>query len=286
MIAILVVGFASVILLLLLNRAYLSTELSLQRLPILERRTTIHYAEPKFLERFNPLIRSLLPETLLQTLESEYLYLGRKLELLYELIVQIFLVFASLFFAYLLNHNSYFLILALLIPALLIIELKCSLASYHRELEADSAHLFACARVLLINTETPMILALRIIVSTWPNANSATVHELNKIINKIDKLGAKEALSNWQVKSEKFRDFLSFLVSVAEGSSKRALRAALDKLIESSRQEEKDRLQEQADNLQLYLMGPVVAMLLVVMYPMAAAINFMMQNSLLKGDGI
>ncbi len=286
MIIILVTGFSSLIFLLLLNHGYISNELSLQRLPILEYRTATHYAQPKFLERLGIFIRSLLPGALIQTLESEYLYLGRKLELLYELIAQIVLVFSSLFIAYLLNHNSYFLILALLIPVLLLVELKYSLASYHRELESDTAHLFACARVLLVNTETPMVSALRTIVTTWPSSNSATVCELNKIISKIDKLGAKEALSNWQVQSEKFRDFLSFLVSVAEGSSKRALKAALDKLIESSRQEEKDRLQERADNLQLYLMGPVVTMLLVVMYPMAAAINFMMQNSLLKGDGI
>ncbi len=286
MITILLLAIAALALVLLLNRDYLATEHSLSRLPLLENRACRTESAATIFLSFGLWLKRLLPQSIIEELELEYLYLGRKLDLLHELLAQSTAVFLALILAYLINHNNYFLLAAFLIPALLLLEIKFAVLHYQRQLERDAAHLFACAKVLLINTETPLVSALRIMLSTWPDKDSATAYELNKIINKIDKLGLKEALSNWQAESEKFRDFLSFLLSVSEGASKRALRLALDGLIEELRQEQRLKLDERAENLQLYLMGPVLAMLLVIMYPMAAAINYMMQNSLLGGKGL
>jgi len=255
-------------------------------MPMLEMRQLVSETRVSPCLQIGLWLKRILPESLIAKLELEYLYLGRKLEALYELLAQALFVFLALFLAYIVNHQLNFLLASLVLPVLLLLELQLAVIDYDRQLTEDTPHLFACAKVLLINTETPLVSALRIIATTWAVPDSATVLELNKIISKIDKHGVKDALSGWQVKSDKFRDFLSFLISVSEGSSKRALRLALDKLISEAREDEKDKLSERADNLQLYLMMPVVAMLLVIMYPMAAAINYMMQNSLLGGKGL
>ncbi len=287
MISLLLLGICSCLLVLMLNRSYIGNELSLRRFPLIEAKTTRGFnLSIGMFSHLGAFIKPLLPKNFYEELESEYLYLGRKSELLLELLGQVVSIALLLITVYWINHNLYFLILSLLLPILLLFEIKFATNSYYKQLEDDALHLYACAKILLINTETPLISALRIIIATYPTNDSATVYELNKIVSKIEKLGAREALSSWQVKSQGFRDFISFLLSVSEGANKRALKVAATKFINDAREQERDALVNQAENLQLYLVAPVILMLLVIMYPMASAINFMMQTSLLKGDGL
>ncbi len=266
-----------------LNSRYLLADFNVRRFSMLEQKNSIIAVKPSLFVALGSFVKKIMPQSCFAKLEFEYLYLGRESSNLVELLGQVVLLFLALIIAYLINGNEIFLLLAVLFPLILLLESKFAICSYHKQIEKDSPHLFACAKVLLINTETPLISALRIILQTWTDDKSATVNELKKIITSIEKLGAKEALGNWETSSQSFKDFLSFLIAVSEGSSKRALRVVLQKLIDRARAEEQSKIDEQAANLQLYLMGPVTLMLLIVMYPMSAAINFMMQNDLYKG---
>ncbi len=286
MIWILLAALVSFALLLLANRAYFASELALRDLPLRQRRAKSCASDSKdiFLRLGLGLRLFFANSRILQNIESEYLYLGYQQDSIYRSLGQVLMVFGALLLVYVMNHQIYFLLFAFLLPAFLLLELKRAASDYHRDLEANSLHLCLCVRALLINTETPLEQALQIIINTWPSKGSATVRELEKILSKIDKMGPREALSNWEAGSQRFRDFLSFLLSASEGASKRALSLSLAKLIKESEREDRSKLEDEAENLQLYLVGPVVLILLLSMYPMAAAINFMMQNSFLKGE--
>jgi len=87
----------------------------------------------------------------------------------------------------------------------------------------------------------------------------------------------RDALLDWKTDSARFKDFISLLVSINEGSSKSALKIAIENFITRAREDEEEAIKEKAENLQLYLMGPVVLILLVMLYPMMAAIQYMLQ---------
>jgi hypothetical protein len=137
-----------------------------------------------------------------------------------------------------------------------------------------------CLRILIIKSETPIINSLEIIIRDLPVDLVATRKELIRLLEKMKKSGVRTTLLEWKTDLPKFRDLLSLLISINDGASKNALQLSFDNFlrkIESSREQE---LKDKADNVQLYLMGPVLLMLLIISLPMMDAVRFLMTESM------
>jgi hypothetical protein len=146
-------------------------------------------------------------------------------------------------------------------------------------LHEDTLHLALCLKILLISSEMPVNTAFHLIIAKLPTSMKYLENQMMKILDKSDKAGMKETLIHWQSSSSRFKNLLSILVSSLEGASKQALLESFDSFISKINEENKDQLQNEADNLQLYIIIPVSVMLLVVIYPMYSAINFVMNTT-------
>ncbi|MDA0771628.1 MAG: hypothetical protein O3C63_01660 [Cyanobacteria bacterium] len=230
--------------------------------------------------KFGTLISQVLTRRVLEQLELDYFNLDRTLDEMLQMIGEAFLVFTVLLLVYLVNHNWIFLLLSFVLPALIALEINLALYQYKKELESSVEHLVRCLKVLVIKTETPIINALETIIKDLPIEFKATKRELSKLIAKSTKSGMRQTLIEWTTDLPKFRDFIGLLISVNDGASKHALKLSFDNFLDKMDVNKIDEINNQADNAQLYLMGPVVVMLIIISLPMVDAVRFLMMESL------
>ena len=125
----------------------------------------------------------------------------------------------------------------------------------------------------------PLISAIEITIKDFPEDLSSLKLELTRLINQSKKLGLVQTLTEWNTELIRFRDFISLLIAVNEGTSKKALLQSFDDFLNKIEEDNKERIRNSAENFQLYLMVPIILILLVAMFPMVDAISFFMQNS-------
>ena len=228
---------------------------------------------------FGDFMRKILPRNFCEKLEENYSFIERDLAELSYTLGQAFLSFTILFIAYAFTQNFLFLLLAFIASVLIAMDSSFLVHQANEEIEENIEHLVKCLKILIVKTETPVLSALEISLKDLPEDLLALRREVRKLINQAKKVGLMQTLHDWKTELPRFRDFVSLLISVNEGASKNALKHSFDDFLEKIEEDKDERQKAQAENLQLYLMGPVVLMLLVIMLPMMDAISYLMDNS-------
>lgn len=187
-----------------------------------------------------------------------------------------FLVFFILFGFYL--QNIIYLVFAFILAVYFLFEIEFLYQDHIKELEAGASHLLKCLRILLVKSNLPIALSIDTIADTLPPRYKAIKRELANLTKKIEQVGVNETLALWQVNGEKFKSLISVLESANHGAANKSLQDNLEALINDIDEEERFELEEQSNNLQLYLIVPVIISLMLTMVPMYMAINFSMQK--------
>jgi len=224
-------------------------------------------------------IYGVLPRDFCKKLEDNYNFIEKDLGELRYTLGQSFSVFLVLLTVYLLTQNFIFLVMAFIISVLIAMDSSFLVHKANQEIEDNIEHLVKCLRILVVKTETPILSALEISLKDLSEDLSALRRETRKLINQAKKLGLMQTLYDWKTDLPRFRDFVSLLISINEGASKSALKNSFDDFLKKVEEDKTEQHKAQAENLQLYLMGPVVLMLLVIMLPMVDAISYLMKNS-------
>ncbi len=166
-----------------------------------------------------------------------------------------------------------------MIPTLIVLEVNFALSKAKTELENNIEHIVRCLRILIIKSETPIINSLEIIVKDLPLDLVATRKELVRLLEKMKKSGVRTTLLEWKTDLTKFRDLISLLIAINDGASKNALRLSFDNFLKKIEETKEQELKDKTENVQLYLMGPVLVMLLIISLPMMDAVRFLMTES-------
>ena len=272
---------AALYLIFLLNSKHLWLQNIYQETSILklERRAAGTGSYQKFMAELGSLIARVLPQALLKKLEQQCFNLNRGREDLYRSIAEAALVAVIMLLAYLINHSWFFILLAFLVPALIMLEINIAQAQFNKELETSIEHLVRCLKVLVVKTETPLINALEIMLEDLPEGFKASRLELEKLVNKSLKSGLRETLQRWKTDLPQYRDFIALLISINDGASKQALQLSFNNFLQKVEEYKADQVKNEAENAQLYLMGPVVVMLIVSSMPMMDAVRFLMSQA-------
>ena len=159
------------------------------------------------------------------------------------------------------------------------LEINIAQAQFNKELETSIEHLVRCLKVLVVKTETPLINALEIMLEDLPEGFKASRLELEKLVNKSLKSGLRETLQRWKTDLPQYRDFIALLISINDGASKQALQLSFNNFLQKVEEYKADQVKNEAENAQLYLMGPVVVMLIVSSMPMMDAVRFLMSQA-------
>lgn len=224
-------------------------------------------------------IRTVLPRDFCKKLEENYNFIEKDFAELSYTLGQSFVVFIALVTVYFFTQNFILLLMAFIVSVLIAMDSSFLVHKANQEIEENIEHLVQCLRVLVIKTETPILSALEISLKDLPTDLVALRREIRKLINQAKKLGLIQTLYDWKTDLPRFRDFVSLLISINEGASKNALKNSFDDFLKKVEEDKIEQHKAQAENLQLYLMGPVVLMLLVIMLPMVDAISYLMKNS-------
>ncbi len=282
---ILIIAVSLVYLVLLFNSKYFWLNKVYENQSLLHSGTHIYQNTARscykeLLEKIGKFIAKLVPENALKQLEVSYFSLDRSEHELYVTLGEAVMSFVFCFSSYIFSHNVFLLLLSFLIPALIVLEVNFALTKAKTELENNIEHIMRCLRILIIKSETPIINSLEIIIKDLPVDLITTRKELTRLLEKMKKSGVKTTLLEWKTDIAKYRDLISLLISINDGASKNALRLSFDnflKKIEGNREQE---LKNKTENVQLYLMGPVLVMLLIISLPMMDAIRFLMTESM------
>jgi hypothetical protein len=216
----------------------------------------------------------------LKQLEIDYFSLDRSEIELHVTFGEAALSFILCFSSYIFSHNVVLLALSFLIPALIVLEINFALAKARTELENSIEHIMRCLKILIIKSETPIINSLEIIIRDLPVDLIATRKELIRLLEKMKKSGVRSTLLEWKTDLPKFRDLISLLTSINDGASKNALKLSFDNFLRKIESTKEQELKDKTDNVQLYLMGPVLLMLLIISLPMMDAVRFLMTESM------
>lgn len=232
-----------------------------------------------FLNILGSFVMIFMTAELKRKLQENYLYVGKNFSELNIALGRAFLVFSILFVAYLYIGNFLFLIMAFAFFVLISFESSFLVYKVNSEIENNIEHLVRCLRILVVNNEMPLISAIEITIIDFPEDLPSFKFELLRLINQSKKLGLVQTLTEWNTELMRFRDFISLLIAINDGTSKRALKQSFDDFLNKIEEENRERIKSSAENFQLYLMGPIILILLVIMFPMVDAISFLMQNS-------
>ncbi len=235
--------------------------------------------EQKFIKNLGYIVAGILPKSLIEASSRDLIFLARKPEELYRnlgLMAICFLVLISCFFV---TRNYIYLASLLILLALVFTEAKIAVKKAESNIENNLDHLVKCLKILIVKTETPLLTALELINQDLVPELNDLKRELTKLIERAKKSGIKKTLIDWDTNLEKFQNLISLLISVHEGASKTAIEENIKKFLQKYQEEKNEALKSQAENLQLYLIIPVILMLITSLMPMIDAINFYMKHT-------
>lgn len=268
-----------ILLLFLFNRSYFFTKAFERSSVIAFYNKNIDIFDLKFIYVLGSIIYNLFPKSLTDKLESDYFYLSKsKRDIFKDLAVASF-VFSFLFLFFFLTKNIFYLISGFLFFSFYLSRVSLEKFLEKQSLDIETLHLAKCLKVLIIKTETPVNAALQNILKDLPTRMKVINRVIRMILAASEKTSLKNALLEWQTESAKFKDLISILLAAQDGSNKKAIKNSLDSFINNFEEEIDENLKYEAENLQLYLSGPIILIFLVLMYPMVAAINYMMQGT-------
>jgi hypothetical protein len=228
---------------------------------------------------FGESLSRLLPESLLEKLKIDYLYLSKTKSELYRDLALSLILFLLFFILFIFLKNFLLIVLGFFSGSLFISKIFIQRYLEDSELEQDSLHFARCLKILTVNTETPLNTGMQLIIQSLPSRMKALKRVITEILLQAEKTSMKQSLLEWKTESENFKDLISMMISVQEGANKKAIKDALISFIKNCEEGDEEKLRNETENLQLYLSGPIILIFLVLMYPMVAAINYMMKGT-------
>lgn len=239
-------------------------------------KTTIYYKN--FFYQVGKISSIAYPNSLLKSLKEKNSYLNRNEKDLLISIGQSSFSCILMLLIYLLSHYSIYLLLSLIFPSIFIFEIFIAEKLYKQNLDQSVPHFISCLNVLLVESETPLSKALQIIIEGLPIHMKSIKIELHKILEQSKQSSLSETLSNWETDSGYFKDLISLLISSQEGASKSALKSYINNFENQAKEEIQEKIKNRSENLQLYLIGPVIVIFLIIIQPMISAINHAISN--------
>jgi hypothetical protein len=232
-----------------------------------------------FFYKLGSILIFLVPLEVNNKLIQNYYYAGKDPVELKAALGKAFTVFWVLLMIYIFTHNIVFLLLSFVAFVLISFESSFLVYQANIEIENNIEHLVRCLRILVVNNETPLVLAIEIIINELPDELMSLKLTLEKLVSQSKKIGLTQTLNEWETDLLRFKDFISVLIAINNGTSKKALKQYFDDFLNAVEHDNKERARSSSENFQLYLMGPIILILLVIMFPMLDAITFLMQNS-------
>lgn len=235
--------------------------------------------QKSFLIILGRFIEEHLPNNLTQKLRLDIKLLNRKENDLIQSYGLIGLSIIILIACYIISKNLVFISLFIVITISVIAEIKISVEIHKSKIENNLDHIVKCLKILVAKAETPIITALEVINQDLHQDLYGLKQELHKIIERAKKSGIRKTLHEFDSQSSTFQDFIALLLSIHEGASKKAISSSINTFLEKYEEDKNEQIRAESDNLQLYLILPVIIMLILAMLPMIDAINFYMKNT-------
>ncbi len=235
--------------------------------------------EQEFIKNLGYIVAGILPAGLIESSSKDLIFLARKPEELYRDLGLMTICLLALISCFFVSRNYIYLVSLLILLGLVFTETKIAVKKAESNIENNLDHLVKCLKILIVKTETPLITALELINQDLAPELNDLKRELTKLIERGKKSGIKKTLVDWDTNLEKFQNLISLLISIHEGASKTAIEENIKKFLQKYQEEKNEALKSQAENLQLYLIIPVILMLITSLMPMVDAINFYMKHT-------
>jgi len=222
-----------------------------------------------------------LPNKFIETEEFIYKFLQKDPRGFYINIAKALLVMGFTLVVFLFLQNWFLLLAGVLVLIYFIFDSRFLYQTAIKELDSSVKHIVQCLDILLIKSETPIITALELIYQELDSKYIYTKNELKKIITQASKTGLSQSLRDFHAYDYglRLKEFFSLLISVNEGASKKAISEQINNFLELQNQEAIEDQKALVENLQLYLILPVILMLLIIMFPMADAIMYSLNST-------
>ena len=233
----------------------------------------------KFLAEIGQSLESIFTHKDLEKLKSKCFHIGREQADFHTSLALAFFSLCGFLIMYVVTNNIFSIILAALSPVAILSEIEFAYSAYIQSLEKSIVHLVECVKVLMVKSETSLTNALKIIADGLPETMQAARKELNKIYNLSQKKGLKNTLLEFETELDNYQDLISLLIAINEGTSKSALSHHVEHFLSRAREQEAENKKIENENLQFYLLFPVIVMFVVIMFPFVDSINYMMSNS-------
>ena len=216
----------------------------------------------------------------LDKLFTSAIQLGIKEEFFKIWLAKIFIFIILLEISYLFSEPfSRIIFLGLLIHSFLDIPLKIYLRK--ESIRRSFPHLLSCIKILCIKNNQPLKTALRSIAQGLPQDFSASRNLLIKFIDEFEEFGMQKAIENFTWDNDFSQDFKNILVGINLSSSKNELLKFTEKIEKKYHSADETKRNNLIENIQLYLLAPVMLMLLISSYPLFLAIKFSLQGAFL-----
>jgi hypothetical protein len=233
------------------------------------------------LYHFGLRLAKFLPEHIIETEEFIYKFLQKDTKGFYTNLARALLILAFTLVIFVTYKNWFLLIAGLFTIIYFVFDSRFLYQSAIKELDSSVKHVVQCLDILLIKSETPIINALELIYQGLDTKYHYTKNEIKKIIEQASKTGLSQALKDFHGYNYglRLKEFFLLLISVNDGASKKAISEQINNFLELQCQEELEEQKAIVENLQLYLIVPIIIMLLIIMFPMADAIMFSLNNT-------
>ncbi|MEB3315882.1 MAG: hypothetical protein VKK32_06695 [Candidatus Melainabacteria bacterium] len=225
-------------------------------------------------------IKKTLKLNSLDKLFTSAVQLGIKEEVFKIWLAKIFIFIFLLEISYLFTEPfSRIILLALLMHSVIEIPLKIHLRK--KSIRRSFPHLLSCIKILCIKNNQPLKTALRSIAQGLPQDFSASKNLLIKFIEEFEEFGMQKAIESFTWENDFSEDFKNILIGINLSSSKNELLKFAEKIEKKYHSADETKRNNLIENIQLYLLAPVMLMLLISSYPLFLAIKFSLQGAFL-----
>ena len=189
--------------------------------------------------------------------------------------------FAAIFIlvAYFISFKTYYLLLAVLVCVAVILDFSFKVAAGKKSFIDSLDHLVACLEILTVKAETPLSSAIKIVIESLPEEFYVARNELHNILQKAEKFGIEQVLTELELESVEEQEFVSILLAIQKGTNKSALKKNLHDFLLRQKSIKEEKRKMIVENMQLYMMLPGTVMLIIAMFPLIDMITFQLEGA-------
>jgi len=153
---------------------------------------------------------------------------------------------------------------------------------YKNSLRFSLNHILECLKILCIKNHQPLKIAFIEIASKLNPEFTSTKKLLLKFSSDFDEYGMNKAIENFKWTEDLCLDFKNLLIAINLSASKTELLKFAEKISVKFSETELLKKNNLLDNVQIYLLAPVMLMLVLSSYPLFLAIKFSLKGIFLS----